>query len=201
MSEAPSSILLKVTGLRVEADERPLLSDFDLTLAQGMFVEVRGANGSGKTTLLRYLAGVRRAFIGSIDYFENGFTYIGQKSGLCAVMTVLENLHWLAGNADQKLEDEAARSALEKVELNDARHTLIGALSAGQVRRCALASLVARKSKIWLLDEPLTALDADAVQWLKDEISQHRAQGGAVIAATHSSFELPNTTTIDLSSR
>lgn len=182
----------------MEVAERPLATDFNLTLEPGTLIEIKGPNGSGKTTLLRYLAGIRRAHIGTIDFGDQNFVYVGQKPGLNASLTVFENLRWITRNADQDISDSDLLRALSDLGLKSRRDTLVAELSAGQVKRCGLTSLLALDAKIWLLDEPLTSLDEAAVNWLKDAITAHRAAHGAAIVATHSSLELPDTETIDL---
>lgn len=197
MTQANATTLLTVSGLLVEAAERPLLADFNLRVDSGMLIEIKGPNGSGKTTLLRYLAGIRRAHQGALDYRDLDFAYLGQKPGLNASLTVFENLKWLTQNADQDVSDSDFLLALSALGLKSRRDTPVGELSAGQAKRCGLASLLVLDAKIWLLDEPLTSLDEAAVDWLKDTISSHRADDGAAIVATHVSLGLPDTTTID----
>ena len=198
MTETSTSALLSVAGLLVEVAEQPLLSDFNLQVDPGTLIEIKGPNGSGKTTLLRYLAGIRRAQKGSVDYRDKDFVYVGQKPGLSMSLTVFENLRWITQNADQDISDSDLLIALSVLGLKSRRDTLVGELSAGQVKRCGLASLLALEAKIWLLDEPLTSLDEAAVNWLKNAITAHRADYGAAIVATHTSLGLPDTTTIDL---
>ena len=198
MTDLDEPVLLTVAGLLVEVAERPLLTNFDLKVEEGALIEIKGPNGSGKTTLLRYLAGIRRAHRGTVDYRDQDFVYIGQKPGLNASLTVFENLRWLTQNADHDISDSDLLLALSDLSLKSKRDTLVGALSAGQVKRCGLASLIALNTKIWLLDEPLTSLDEVAVDWLKHAISSHRSDDGAAIVATHASLGLPDTTTIDL---
>lgn len=198
MTQAATSALLSVSGLLVEVAERPLLTDFDLEVEAGSLIEIKGPNGSGKTTLLRYLAGIRRAHTGVIEYRGHCIAYVGQKPGLNAALTAFENLKWITQNADQAISDPELIGALAGLGLESRRDTPVGELSAGQVRRCVLASLLALDAEIWLLDEPLTSLDESAVQWLKESISSHRSAQGAVIVSTHATLGLPDTNTIHL---
>lgn len=198
MIQPSESAVLTVAGLLVEVAERPLFSDFNLNVLEGALIEIKGPNGSGKTTLLRYLAGIRRARQGSIDFRGHRFAYVGQKTGLNASLTVFENLRWLTQNADQSASEHDLMFALSDLGLKSHRDTPVGALSAGQVRRCGLASLLALDAKIWLLDEPLTSLDESAINWLKHAITSHRNANGAAIVATHASLGLSGNETIDL---
>ena len=198
MSQARTAALLKVDGLLVEVAERPLLTDFSLNVEPGDLIEIKGSNGSGKTTLLRHLAGIRRARKGLIDFRNHRLAYVGQKSGLNVTLTAFENLRWITQNADQDTSEHDLLLALSSLGLKSRRNTPVGELSAGQVRRCGLASLLALDAEIWMLDEPLTSLDESAASWLKDAITSHRASDGAAIVATHATLGLPDTVTIDL---
>ncbi|MCY4095491.1 MAG: heme ABC exporter ATP-binding protein CcmA [Gammaproteobacteria bacterium] len=198
MAQVNSSTLLQVSGLEIEVAERPLLTNFNLNVEPGALIEIKGPNGSGKTTLLRHLAGIRRAHKGSIDFRDHSFAYVGQKTGLNVSLTVYENLRWLTRNADRNTSELELIRALSDLGLKSRRDTLVGALSAGQVRRCGLASLLALDANIWLLDEPLTSLDESAIDWLKGAITSQRATNGAAIVATHATLGLPETVTIDL---
>ena len=198
MSECSAMPLLTVSALLVEASERPLLVDFNLDVEPGMLIEISGLNGAGKTTLLRYLAGIRRAYRGTIDYHGHGFAYVGQKPGLNSSFTVMENVKWITQNSHQRVAEADLNDVLADLGMKSRRDTPVGSLSAGQIRRCGLACLRVLNAKIWLLDEPLTSLDASGVDWLKESLSTHRARDGAAIVATHSTLNLPDTQFIDL---
>src|SRR6185312_12149168 len=71
-------------------------------------------------------------------------------------------------------------------------------LSAGQRRRLALARLVASPAPLWLLDEPLTGLDSDAITDLAEAIAAHRAAGGLVAYSTHAPLPLDGVATLSL---
>ncbi len=198
MSHFVVSALLTVSRLDIEVGERALIKTFQLSVEPGMLIEITGPNGCGKTTLLRYLAGIRRVNSGCIDIHNTPYVYIGQKPGLNASMTVYENLAWLTCNANQQVSKGQLLNALDRVGLSKFRDKSVGSLSAGQARRCSLALLLAVKAKLWLLDEPLTALDRTAINWLKRTVTVHRENRGGAIIATHGTLGLPDTTTIDL---
>lgn len=176
--------LLAAERLSCAAAERVLFDALRLAAAPGDLIEVRGPNGSGKSTLLRCLAGLLAPRRGRVRR-HCAIDYVGHKPGMCERLTPVENLRWLA-----RLRGDAALGfdldqALRRVDLRDARHDLCAALSAGQIRRAALARLTPGAGRVWLLDEPLTALDDDAEQLFGTMIAAHRAAGGAVVCATH----------------
>jgi heme exporter protein A len=72
-------------------------------------------------------------------------------------------------------------------------------LSAGQKRRVNLSRLLAAPAPLWLLDEPTTALDVQAIKSLADIIAKHRREGGMVVVSTHTPMDLPDAETLNLS--
>ncbi|MDP3255395.1 heme ABC exporter ATP-binding protein CcmA, partial [Bosea sp. (in: a-proteobacteria)] len=110
------------------------------------------------------------------------------RDGLKTALTAQENLAFA-----QALLGEAFLSpseALAAVGLPHVAALPVGYLSAGQRRRVALARLLVARRPIWLLDEPMSALDAAAQAMLSGLMRDHLAQGGAILAATHGPLEL-----------
>jgi heme exporter protein A len=173
--------LLAVNTLSCERGGRRLFSPVSLSVLPGDYVELIGANGSGKSTLLRTLAGLHSQFTG--EYHSQDTLYQGHRLGLDGLLTPLENLAWLAGL-------ETTLNALDRTGVLTMAYSLCAAMSAGQQRRVAMARWVLSSRKLWLLDEPLTALDASAQGLLRDIIAEHCANGGAVICATHNAIAI-----------
>ncbi len=185
MSSQP---LLSVNALSCERGGRRLFSPLTLSVLPGDYVELIGANGSGKSTLLRTLAGLHSQFTG--EYLSQDVLYQGHRLGLDGLLTPLENLAWFAGLEDQTLDHEATLNALQRAGVLTKAYSLCSAMSAGQQRRVAMARWLLSARKLWLLDEPLTALDASAQDLLRDVIAEHCANGGAVICATHNAIAI-----------
>lgn len=180
--------LLSVNALSCERGGRRLFSPLTLSVLPGDYVELIGANGSGKSTLLRTLAGLHSQFTG--EYLSQDVLYQGHRLGLDGLLTPLENLAWFAGLEDQTLDHEATLNALQRAGVLTKAYSLCSAMSAGQQRRVAMARWLLSTRKLWLLDEPLTALDASAQDLLRDVIAEHCANGGAVICATHNAIAI-----------
>lgn len=180
--------LLSVNALSCERGGRRLFSPLTLSVLPGDYVELIGANGSGKSTLLRTLAGLHSQFTG--EYRSQDALYQGHRLGLDGLLTPLENLAWFAGLEDQTLDHEATLNALQRAGVLTKAYSLCSAMSAGQQRRVAMARWLLSARKLWLLDEPLTALDASAQDLLRDVIAEHCANGGAVICATHNAIAI-----------
>jgi heme exporter protein B len=182
--------VLEVQGLTLARGHRRLADNVSFALPSGRFIELRGPNGSGKTTLLRALARAPSAAREPIHWrvASRGF-YFGHGSGFrpeIVVRTQLAVSLALYGAAANAARDQAL---LERFGLSRQANLTVRQLSQGQLRRLMLAVMCASGRKLWLIDEPLNALDGAAIALLQTILLEHFAQGGAVLVATHRTFE------------
>ncbi|MDH5378982.1 MAG: cytochrome c biogenesis heme-transporting ATPase CcmA [Gammaproteobacteria bacterium] len=197
--------MLKAAGLECMRGDRILFSNVKLELDAGELLHVKGLNGSGKTSLIRMLCGLVMPNAGEIfwggesisdlkeDYLAN-LLYIGHHLGVKAELTGLENLKINAALGGHPISEDQAWDALEKIGLRGREDLPAKVLSQGQKRRVALARMLVTKAKLWILDEPFTALDVDAVKMLEGVLNDHLHQGGMVILTTHQAYTPPKTT-------
>jgi heme exporter protein A len=193
---------IEARALRVERGGRNILNNLSFSLNSGEALIVTGTNGAGKSTLLRTLAGLLPLAAGEIIVKpgrEAGRAtlchYIGHADALKAGLTVAENLAFWSNmlapgtpEPDLGFSGRAAASvdaALARLGLGHAADLPAAYLSAGQRRRAAIARLLTVPRPLWLLDEPLTALDTSAQGLLTGLLQAHLADGGLIIAATH----------------
>ncbi len=195
---APLNPLLRIEGLGCERDGRLLFGGLDLILDAGECLELKGPNGSGKSTLLRAVAGLYPDYTGTIQAAQS--LYFGHRPGVSAVLTAEENLRWYAalcpGRGTGTVTDVLARVGMAGYERVACQH-----MSAGQQRRVALARLALCAAPLWLLDEPLTALDASGQSLVRALIADQLGRGGAVVCATHQSLEVSGTRVLELAVR
>ncbi|HEX2119404.1 MAG TPA: heme ABC exporter ATP-binding protein CcmA [Acidimicrobiales bacterium] len=173
----------------------PALAGVDLDVAVGEIVLVQGANGAGKTTLLRACAGLTAFSAGEAEVLGDDLRkdrksirrrvgLLGHATFLYDDLTVADNLTFAAraaGASPTSAADAMARLGLD----GRLRQVPAGKLSAGQRRRVAVASVVARRPDLWLLDEPHAGLDA-AGRDLLDGLVREAVTGGAtVLLASH----------------
>lgn len=166
-----------------------LFEGLNLEIRRGDVVELTGPNGSGKTTLLRCLAGLTADFDGEVERSE-AFSYVGHRGGLNLQLTPLQNLRWSAAIEGSDASTKTLSSLLDRVGLAGYELTPCQQLSAGQQRRAALARLGFGNSPLWLLDEPLTALDEAGCALVRDLLEGHRRAGGAALCATHQPLQI-----------
>jgi heme exporter protein A len=176
--------LLAGQNLTLVRGGRQLFEGVSLSLAAGDVLLLRGPNGAGKSSLLLTLAGLLRPASGTIGPDEQQPMHLlAHSSAVKTRLTLAENLtFWRRVNGETGL---AVQAALERVGLGGLGTIEAGHLSAGQTRRLALARLLVTDRKIWLLDEPLAALDDAGARLLAALVAERAASGGGVIAATH----------------
>jgi heme exporter protein A len=188
--------MLTLNALSCERDGQALFVPLDLAVSPGDYIEVMGANGAGKSTLLRTLAGLHSQYTG--DYEAKSFLYQGHRLGLDGLLSPLENLAWFAALEGQQVDNDSLLNALEATGVLVKAFASCNTLSAGQQRRAAMARWLVSERTLWLLDEPLTALDVSAQTLLRHILAEHCANGGAVVCATHSPIEVTNKVTVTL---
>ena len=164
---------LQIRCRTLQAAGVTLAENLQFMLHPGELNVLRGANGVGKSTLLR---GMANSLPGQAVLFKPEY-------GLRDELLVSEQLEFVLEHAGQK--EMQLDDLLEKVGLTDWQHERVGTLSSGQRARLGLCALLAGQFKVWLLDEPLNALDVDGQALLADAIATHFQAGGIVFMATH----------------
>ncbi len=202
----PPPPLLELRDLSCERDERILFSGLNLQLHPGAVVQIGGPNGVGKTTLLRALAGISSDYQGTISYagrslvdaawdYARDKLYLGHLPGIKKALTPSENLDWYIAQTNARM---TIAEALAAVGLYGYEDTPCHQLSAGQLRRVALARLHLSEAQIWILDEPFTAIDKRGVTQLEALIAAQSARGGIVILTSHQDLSLPQLQLVNL---
>lgn len=197
---------LKVTNLSCQKGYNLLFENLSFEIHSGEVLKISGPNGSGKTSLLRLLTGLSSFDSGTIDYdafnfnsekYNLDFLYIGHLTALSPELTCIENLKYSSLLGNNKLEFDFS-NALKKVGIEKFENELVGKLSAGQKKRIALSLLFVTLSKVWLLDEPFSALDSKAINIIEQRIDEHCSLGGICILTTHQKCNINNLKEISL---
>lgn len=196
--------LLETRGLSFAYHSEPVLSAVDFAVREGDFVSIIGANGAGKSTLLRLLLGELAPDSGQVLLLGHpvakfrgwsGIGYVPQ-SGISladgfpatAAEVVTMGLYSQIGRLrlPGKAHRQQALAALALVEMDSLADRMIGKLSGGQIQRVLIARALAGKSRILLLDEPTTGVDAQNALALYQLLQRlNRDQGMTVVMVTH----------------
>ena len=173
----------------------PALAGVTIRVDRGEIVLLRGPNGAGKTTLLRLCAGLLPVERGNAqvlgldlsldrDAVRRRVGLIGHTNGSYPDLTVTENVRFW-GRTIGATDDEVV-SAMQRMKIDGRLANVpVSKLSAGQRRRTALASLIARRAELWLLDEPHAGLDADGRDELDTVLRAAASAGATIVVASH----------------
>jgi heme exporter protein A len=189
--------MLTAVDLQCIRGERLLFSALAFTVEGGELLRVAGANGQGKTSLLRMLCGLLAPTQGEVRWkgsdiralreeYWRELLYIGHANAVKDDLTALENVMTACALAGLEADSEHGGAALRQLGLAGCERLPARVLSQGQRRRVALTRLaLSDQLPLWILDEPFTALDTAAVDWVRAAIERHVGRGGSVIYTTH----------------
>lgn len=191
---------LRVSNLGCIRQQRTLFANISFELSPGQALLIEGPNGSGKSSLLRLLTGLITPQDGEIRWQQNQIQdnladyvshlhYIGHTNGVKLGLSVIENLR-LASHLAMASSTTDLDVILSQLQLHLHRDTLARFLSAGQKRRLALAKLFLFPKTLWLLDEPLTALDSNTQAYFITQLEAHLHRGGIVVMSSHHPIHL-----------
>ncbi len=173
--------------------------NFSIKLGEALVVE--GSNGSGKTSLLKILCGFNRPAEGEVTWcgesierhenYQQQISYVGHQSGVKLDLTVFENILFTQRLVNTDRKESEVKGIIRMAGLSKQRNILTRKLSVGQRRRVALARLQLERRLIWVLDEPLTALDKDFVTKFEMILKNHLNQKGMLVLTTHRELKIP----------
>ncbi len=190
---------LEAADLECVRGDQQLFTGLSFALEAGNALQVEGTNGSGKTSLLRLLCGLSMPESGVIRWcgrdirecrvdYQSQLTYVGHIHGIKDDLTAVENLDMVRVLGTSN--DVSAQSALQRMGLIGYERTLCRHMSAGQRRRVTLARLLLSNADLWILDEPLTAIDKHGIAELEQVFRDHVSSGGSLIITSHQPVRL-----------
>jgi ABC-type Mn2+/Zn2+ transport system ATPase subunit len=200
VARTTDGLSVAVHGVTAGYGRRVALDDVTLTVRKGSLLAVIGPNGAGKSTLLKLIAGLIRPTSGSLTVLGGP---PGSSARSVAYLPQAEAVDWEFpvtvrevvmmgryarlgfGRQPGAVDRERVAAALETVGMADAVDRQIGALSGGQRRRVFLARAIAAEPELYLLDEPVTGVDATTQEELMDVLEAEARAGKTVIATTH----------------
>ena len=190
---------LIVSDLTCQRGYNELFINLSFELNSGEILKISGANGSGKTSLLKIIAGLNSAEsgrlsinnnkVGSYEYQSDIF-YLGHLPALSPELHCKENLDYLT-QLNNSSSNQSLDEALTNIGLKNFENEYAANLSAGQKRTVVLSALFITQAKVWLLDEPFTALDSDGINVIEAQITRHCNNNGICVLTTHQECNLP----------
>lgn len=194
--------VLSVTNLSVVKRDRLLFDNLNFAVEQGGLLYVKGQNGAGKTSLLRVLAGLVDADSGDVyfiqqnikdcrEMYHQNLVYFGHKLGINQTLSAVENLQYWCKQHQVVISADTIFDTLAQLNLVGLEDIPVANLSAGQQRRVALARFWFKQTaKLWILDEPFTALDTQGIELVSGQITKFLSTGGAVVMTSHQALQL-----------
>ena len=176
--------MLSLTGVSKRFPAHQICANLNIKLNHQQLLQVTGINGAGKTTLLKMIAGLLPVDSGTIKT-EDSIEYLAaDDDALFPQLTAYDNLCWWGRLRDPQFSTAKVVSALDYWSIRLPRQLAVGYFSSGLRRRVALARLTLSAAKLWLIDEPLRALDQQGVGLFVDLLANH-LQDGSAVAVSH----------------
>jgi heme exporter protein A len=174
-----------------------LFRNLSFEISPGSILQITGGNGSGKSSLLRILCGLLSPQDGQVlwgqnpihddrDYFHSQLLYLGHQPALKGDLTAIENLISQAALSGIALSTQEAKKIILDLNLQGVSGRPIRTLSQGQKQRVGLAKLLIQPKKmIWILDEPLNALDQATSEAIETMLLRHASENGIIVFSSH----------------
>jgi ABC-2 type transport system ATP-binding protein len=187
---------LRVRGLTRRFGDVDVVSGLDFDLAAGRAVALVGRNGAGKSTVLRCVSAADVPTSGTVELdglpvderspqTRRDMAVVMDDIDFFPDLSVVEHLDLFARAHSVPDAEEVVNAVLEEVRLTPQAAQLPGTLSSGQRRRLALASAFVRPRRMLVLDEPEARLDEAGLAWLVDRLQREKADGLAILMASH----------------
>ena len=188
--------MIIVKDLSVERLDRKIFENINLSLMPGNITILKGKNGSGKTTLLKSLLNIIEPSFGSIYWkgkllkknlydFYNNVTYIADTTSSLRKLTIEDNINIWKKFFISKINDAQIETALKTLKLDNYLNKKVGELSFGETKKLEFLRLIIENKNVWILDEPLSNLDEDSIELIKQTFADHSAKEGSIIFSSH----------------
>ena len=188
--------MLIVKGLSIERLDKKIFENINLSLPPSNITILKGKNGSGKTTLLKAILNLLEPSFGSIYWkgkllkknlydFYNHVTYIGDTTSSLRKLTIEDNVNIWKKFFISNINDAQIETALQTLKLDNYVNKKVGTLSFGETKKLEFLRLIIENKKVWILDEPLSNLDEDSIELMKQTFEDHCNKEGSIIFSSH----------------
>ena len=188
--------MIIVKNLSIERLDKIIFEKINLSLAPGNITILKGKNGSGKTTLLKAILNIIEPSAGSIYWkgkllkknlydFYNHVTYIADTTSSLKKLTIKDNINIWKRFFMSNINNTQIETALKTLKLDNYLDKKVGTLSFGEIKKLEFLRLIIENKKVWILDEPLSNLDDDSIELMKQTFEDHCAKEGSIIFSSH----------------
>ena len=188
--------MLIVKDLSIERLDKKIFENINLSLTPGNITILKGKNGSGKTTLLKAILNLIEPSFGSIYWkgkllkknlydFYNHVTYIADTTSGLRKLTIKDNINIWKKFFISNINDAQIETALQTLKLDNYFNKKVGTLSFGETKKLEFLRLIIENKKVWILDEPLSNLDEDSIELMKQTFEDHCSKEGSIIFSSH----------------
>ena len=188
--------MLIVKDLSIERLDKKIFENINLSLSPGNITILKGKNGSGKTTLLKAILNLLEPSFGSIYWkgkllkknlydFYNHATYIADTTSSLRKLTIKDNVNIWKKFFISNINDAQIETALKTLKLDNYLNKKVGTLSFGETKKLEFLRLIIENKKVWILDEPLSNLDEDSIELMKQTFEDHSSKEGSIIFSSH----------------
>ena len=188
--------MLIVKDLSIERLYKKIFENISLSLTPGNITILKGKNGSGKTTLLKAILNLIEPSFGSIFWkgkllksnlydFYNHATYIADTTSSLRKLTIKDNVNIWKKFFISNINDAQIETALKTLKLDNYLNKKVGTLSFGETKKLEFLRLIIENKKVWILDEPLSNLDKDSIELMKQTFEDHCSKEGSIIFSSH----------------
>ena len=188
--------MIIVKDLSVERLDKKIFENINLSLTPGNITILKGKNGSGKTTLLKTILNIIEPSFGSIYWkgklikknlydFYNHVTYIADTTSSLRKLSIEDNINIWKKFFISKINNAQIETALKTLKLDNYLNKKVGELSFGETKKLEFLRLIIENKNVWILDEPLSNLDEDSIELIKETFADHCAKEGSIIFSSH----------------
>ena len=201
--------MILVKDLSIKRSNKTIFEGINLSLGSGNVMVLKGKNGSGKTTLLRTILNLIEPSSGLIYWkskpikknlydFYSHVTYIADKTSSLSKLTVKDNINIWRKIFLSKINEKQIENILKTLKLNTFLNHKVSSLSFGETKKLEFLRLIIEDKKIWILDEPLSNLDEESIDVIRQTFEDHSSKAGSIIFSSHQDSEINVTTEIVL---
>ena len=188
--------MLIIKDLSIERLDKKIFENINLSLTPGNITILKGKNGSGKTTLLKAILNLIEPSFGSIFWkgkllkrnfydFYNHTTYIADTTSSLKKLTIKDNVNIWKKFFISNINDAQIETALKTLKLDNYLNKKVATLSFGETKKLEFLRLIIENKKVWILDEPLSNLDEDSIELMKQTFEDHCSKEGSIIFSSH----------------